>query len=113
DRDESSIVGIEHPMQPTRQLFYTTVVLDIAAAVIALMVNVPFAIAFIVYIICSRLYSYRGIRLKRFAVWGYLTVIINQGALTFWMVYVGANADATTTFPWVACIAAAFLIGGF
>jgi len=113
DRDESSIGGIEHPMQPTRQLFYTTVVLDIAAALISFIVSVPFAIAFLVYIICSRLYSYRGIRLKRFAVWGYLTVIINQGALTFWMVYVGANADATTPFPWIACIAAAFLIGGF
>src|SRR5919205_82677 len=113
DRDESSIGGIEHPMQPTRQLFYTTVVLDIIAILIAFMVSVPFAIAFLVYIICSRLYSYRGIRLKRFAVWGYLTVILNQGALTFWMVYVGANADKDTPFPWIACVAAAFLIGGF
>lgn len=113
DRDESSIGGIERPMQPTRQLFYTTVVLDMAAALISFVICVPFAIAFIVYIICSRLYSYRHIRLKRFAVWGYLTVIINQGALTFWMVYVGTNANKATPFPWIACVAAAFLIGGF
>src|SRR5438270_8351684 len=79
DRDESSIGGIEHPMQPTRQLFYTTVVLDIAAALISFVISMPFAVAFIVYIICSRLYSYRRIRLKRFAVLGYLIVIINQG----------------------------------
>jgi 1,4-dihydroxy-2-naphthoate octaprenyltransferase len=113
DRDESSIGGIEHPMQPTKQLFYTTVVLDIAALFISLLVSLPFAIAFLIYIVFSRLYSYRRIRLKRFAVWGYLTVIINQGALTFWMVYNGANAGAATPFPWIACIAAAFLIGGF
>ncbi|TKK70400.1 prenyltransferase [Ilyomonas limi] len=113
DRDESSIGGIEHPMQPTKQLFYTTVVLDIAAALLSFIISVPFAIAFIIYIICSRLYSYRKIRLKRFAVGGYLTVIINQGALTFWMVYNGANTNTTTPFPWIACLAAAFLIGGF
>lgn len=113
DRDESSIGGIEHPMQPTRQLFYATVILDVAAALLSFMVSIPFAIAFIIYIICSRLYSYRGIRLKQFPVWGYFTVIINQGALTFWMVYVGASADTATPFPWIACIAAAFLIGGF
>jgi 1,4-dihydroxy-2-naphthoate octaprenyltransferase len=113
DRDESSIGGIEHPMQPTRQLFYTTIVLDITAALLAFMVNVSFALFFLVYIICSRLYSYRGIRLKRFPVWGYLTVILNQGALTFSMVYVGANSNAAAPFPWIACVAAAFLIGGF
>jgi 1,4-dihydroxy-2-naphthoate polyprenyltransferase len=113
DKDESSIGGIEHPMQPTKQLFYTTIVLDITAVLLSFIISVPFAIAFIIYIIFSRLYSYRKIRLKRFAVWGYLTVIINQGALTFWMVYNGANTNTTTPFPWIACIAAAFLIGGF
>ena len=29
DRDETAIGGLEKPMQPTRQLFYTTVFMDI------------------------------------------------------------------------------------
>ncbi len=68
---------------------------------------------FFIYIVCSRLYSYRGIRLKKFPVIGYLTVVINQGALTFFMVYHGADINLTTTIPWSGIVAAAFLIGGF
>ncbi len=113
DRDETPVGGIASPLQPTRQLFYTTVVLDVLAVVLSFIISVPFAIAFIVYVVCSRLYSYRGVRLKRFAIAGYLTVIINQGALTFWMVYTGANTVSSADFPHIACTAAAFLIGGF
>jgi 1,4-dihydroxy-2-naphthoate octaprenyltransferase len=65
------------------------------------------------YILCSRAYSNRRIRLKRFPVTGYLTVILNQGALVFCMVYYGASKAATLPFPWLPAIAAAFLIGGF
>lgn len=113
DRDKGSIGGIEHPLQPTRQLFYTTVLLDVAAVLLSFMVSLPFALGLVVYIIFSRLYSYRGIRLKQFPVWGYITVVLNQGALTFWMVYIGAGDGTSGAFPWIACIAAAFLIGGF
>jgi 1,4-dihydroxy-2-naphthoate octaprenyltransferase len=59
------------------------------------------------------MYSYRGIRLKRFPIIGYITVILNQGALTFWMVYHGAHLYQTASVPWHGIAAAAFLIGGF
>lgn len=113
DRDEESIGGLEHPLQPTQQLFYTTIILDVAGSLLAWLAGWQFAVGFLVYILFSRLYSYRKIRLKRFAIWGYLTVVFNQGALTFWMVYTGAGENSGVSFPWVACIAAAFLIGGF
>lgn len=113
DRDTSSIGGIKNPMQPTKQLFYVTVVMDVVAACISLLISTWFAAVFVVYIICSRLYSYRGIRLKRFAVLGYLTVIINQGAITFFMVFHGASKNLRTDIPWDGVVAAAFLIGGF
>ncbi len=113
DRDETPIGGIANPMQPTRQLFYATIVLDITALVLSFFVNVDFTAAIVVYILFSRAYSYRKIRLKQYPIIGYLTVILNQGALTFWMVYKGAKADGISTFPIVACIAATFLIGGF
>lgn len=113
DRDTTSIGGIKNPMQPTKQLFVATVVMDVIAGCISFFISKWFAVAFITYIICSRLYSYRGIRLKRFAILGYLTVIINQGAVTFFMVYHGADINLNTVIPWQGLIAAACLIGGF
>jgi len=113
DRDTGSIGGVENPMLPTKQLFYVTVVMDILAATISLFISFPFAMALIVYIVCSRLYSYRGIRLKQFPIIGYLTVIVNQGAVIFFMVYHGAGSHLTTQLPWYGLTASGFLIGGF
>ena len=113
DRDEESIGGIEKPMQPTRELFIVTVVMDIIAACLSFLVSRWFALALIIYIISSRLYSYRGIRLKRFPFIGYLIVVLNQGALTFFMVYHGVSSSASLNVPIELLLAATFLIGGF
>ena len=113
DRDEDSIGGIEKPMQPTHQLFKVTIILDVIAAALSFIISQWFAVAFIFYIISSRLYSYRGIRLKQYAIPGYLTVILNQGALTFFMVYHGATSGLPTVVPWHGLLASTFLIGGF
>ncbi len=113
DRDEDSIGGIANPMQPTKELFYVTIFMDVVSSALSFLVSWGFGLAYIFYIVCSRLYSYRGIRLKRFAILGYLTVVINQGALTFAMVYYGATQIASTAIPWHGIVAASFLIGGF
>jgi 1,4-dihydroxy-2-naphthoate octaprenyltransferase len=113
DRDVDSIGGIEKPMEPSRQLYYVTVIMDVCAALLSFIISKYFAAAFIFYIICSRLYSYRGIRLKRFAIIGYLTVIINQGALTFFIVYHSASSSLSLNAPLHGTLAAIFLIGGF
>lgn len=113
DRDEESIGGIKKPLQPTRQLFFTSVVMDIVAIASSFIISGLFAGCVITYIICSRLYSYRGVRLKQYPLLGYLTVVINQGSLTFFMVYHGVDANLTNHMTWLGLIAAAFLIGGF
>ena len=113
DRDVESIGGLEKPMMPTRQLYFVTVFLDVAAILASLLVSTWFSVAVLLYIVCSRLYSYRGIRLKQYPITGYLIVIINQGALTFFMVYHGAGNIATMEIPWEGVVTAAFLIGGF
>ena len=113
DRDTESIGGIEKPMQPTKELFYTTVAMDVAGIILSFLIAWWFACSLLVYIICSRMYSYRGIRLKRFPVIGYLTVITNQGALIFAMVYFAAESNTDTPFPFIALTASSFLIGGF
>lgn len=113
DRDEDSIGGIEKPLQPTKELFFVTITMDVIAAALSFIISIWFAIAFIFYIFCSRLYSYRGVRLKQYAIAGYLTVIINQGALTFFMVYHGATSTLPLDAPWHGLLASSFLIGGF
>jgi 1,4-dihydroxy-2-naphthoate octaprenyltransferase len=113
DRDTGSIGGIEKPPLPSRQLYRTTIVLDITAIVLGFIVDPVFGWVMPLYIGASKAYSYRGIRLKKFPVTGYLTVIIFQGALTFWLVYYGSNADHSLTVPWQGMVIAALLIGGF
>jgi len=113
DRDTESIGGIEKPMLPTQQLFYTSIVLDTIAVAISFLVDIWFVIAIIAYILASRAYSYRGIRLKKYPIIGYLTVIIFQGAVTFFMVYHGSSADKTFNIPFEGMVASSLLIGGF
>ena len=113
DRDETAIGGLEKPMQPTRQLFYTTVFMDIIAITLSLVVSIYFFAGILLYILASRAYSYRGIRLKKYPVIGYLTVVIFQGAATFWLVYHGSNLNFILNVPWQTMLAASLLIGGF
>ncbi|MCW3086894.1 MAG: 1,4-dihydroxy-2-naphthoate octaprenyltransferase [Sediminibacterium sp.] len=113
DRDTDSIGGLEHPMAPEKELFYVTIAMDATAIALSLLVSVFFTSLLVCYIICSRLYSYRGIRLKQFPVLGYMTVILNQGGLMFLMVYHGSSATPVLQWPWLGMAAACFLIGGF
>lgn len=113
DRDVESIGGLKKPMPPEKELFHVTIAMDILAIVLSFLVSVLFAGLLICYILCSRLYSYRGVRLKQYPIIGYLTVILNQGGLMFLMVYQGASAIRLPALPWPGMMAACFLIGGF
>jgi 1,4-dihydroxy-2-naphthoate polyprenyltransferase len=113
DRDEESVGGILHPMQPTRQLFYLTVLMDCLAIFAGLLISVPFSVLLLMYILASRAYSYRGIRLKKYPVLGYLTVVIFQGAVVFFMTYHGSSMNKTIEVPILPMIGSSLLIAGF
>jgi len=113
DRDTESIGGLEKPPPPSRQLYVVTIVLDLTALALSFFIGALFAFVITVYIAASKAYSYRGIRLKKYPVIGYLTVIIFQGALTFWLVYFGSNAIYSTAVPWQGIVVCTLLIGGF
>ncbi len=113
DRDTQSIGGLEKPPPPSRQLYLTTIVMDITAILLGFMVDSVFGLLMPLYIGASKAYSYRAIRLKQYPVIGYLTVIIFQGAFTFWLVYYGSNAENTLSVPWQGMVICALLIGGF
>ena len=113
DRDEGSIGGLKSPLQPTRQLFYVSLFMDVLALILGFFVSVYFVVAAFIYILASRAYSARSVRLKKYPIAGFLTVIICQGALVFFMVYHGSHSLLSLHVPTLGMISASLLIGGF
>ena len=113
DRDTESIGGLEKPPLPSRQLFLITIVLDIVGVLLSFLISPWFGCGMLLYIGASKAYSYRGIRLKKYPFIGYLTVIIFQGAATFWLVYHGSSMQQTLMVPWQGMMICFLLIGGF
>ncbi len=113
DRDTTPIGGLKNPKQPTRLLFYVTVFMDVFAIFLSLLISYLFATGIFLYILASRAYSYRKIRLKQYPILGYLTVVIFQGAVTFLLVYCGSSSNPGLKIPVLAMSASSLLIGGF
>jgi 1,4-dihydroxy-2-naphthoate octaprenyltransferase len=113
DRDEESIGGIRAPLQPTKQLYWTSVIMDVLAVALSFVISLWFVSGIAAYILASRAYSYRGIRLKKYPVAGYVTVMVCQGALTFFLVYHGCSGDKTLEAPLAGMLVSSLLIGGF
>lgn len=64
DRDEGSIGGLKTPLQPTRQLLYASMIMDLLALLLGLFISPYFVLATGLYILASRAYSARSVRLK-------------------------------------------------
>jgi hypothetical protein len=115
DRDESPIGGLEEPPLPTKQLFYLTLYLDVCAILLSfLLVNLLFAFCILVYILASRAYSSRQVRLKKYPFIGFLVVVTFQGAFTFIMSSVGlTNLPFSFTYSnLLILLATSFQIAG-
>ena len=112
DRDTDSIGGLKNPPLPDRSLFFITLMMDVAGLIWAACLGWIFAALLLAYVLASRAYSWRGIRLKRFPVIGFLTVFIFQGAGTLLCIQSGINPDLPLFYlPWEAPLVASFLIG--
>lgn len=85
DRDEGSIGGLKYPPKVTLNLYYATLLMDITALLLGLLISVYFSLLMLVFIIMSRAYSYRDIRLKKYPFIGFLTVFIFQGGFVYLM----------------------------
>ena len=113
DRDEGSVGGLKTPLAPTRQLLYVSLGMDLSAILLGLFISKTFALATAIYILASRAYSARSIRLKKYPILSYLLVVFCQGALIFFMVYHGSHPLFSTDVPTLGMISASLLIGGF
>lgn len=109
DQDEGSIGGLKHPPKANRSLYYLTIVLDAMAILFSLWLDMQFALGIFAYILASRAYSYRGIRLKKYPLAGYLTVVFFQGFFTF---YICSRIFGAPEHTLLAATACSFLIAG-
>lgn len=95
DKDTTPIGGLQHPPMATRSLLYVTLIMDCVALLLSyLFVNKIFALAVLLYILASRAYSAKQIRLKKYPLLGFFVVIIFQGGFTYYMCSL-----AITEFP--------------
>ena len=86
DRDEGSVGLIKNPLPIPKQLFTITILFDLLAFIACSFIDYSTTILLAIYIIASRLYSWRRVRLKKYPILGFMTVFICQGALVFYMV---------------------------
>ena len=111
DKDQTPIGGLKNPLQPTEQLFRISLLMDIAAVIISFFISKVLALGILFYILASRAYSYRRIRLKQYPVTGFLTVFIFQGAVIFFIVYYACSMNENISVPIIPCIVSSLLIG--
>jgi 1,4-dihydroxy-2-naphthoate octaprenyltransferase len=113
DRDTGPIGGLAAPPLPTRQLLHVVNVFDTLAILLSAFVNIAFIVFVTLYIIASRLYSKRDIRLKQYPIIGFLIVFIFQGAWVFCANVFALSSPALFDNTSVLCsaLATSFFIG--
>ena len=90
DKDEESVGGLEKPPMPTKKLYYLTLAMDAFAILLSVIfISSLFARCIFLYMLASRAYSSKEIRLKKYPYIGFLIVVIFQGAFTYYTCYVG------------------------
>jgi 1,4-dihydroxy-2-naphthoate octaprenyltransferase len=85
DRDTGSIGGLKYPPKVNRNLYNVTLLMDMVAVISGLLISWSFSLFVLIFILISRAYSYRNVRLKQYAVTGFLTVFLFQGAFVYMM----------------------------
>ena len=117
DQDTESIGGLERPPLPPQSLLYITLIMDIVGVAVSWwLVNATFTTMIFGYILASRAYSSRAIRLKKYPVISFLVVFLFQGGYTFIMVIIGTTSlsliDVFNTPLFFAAIISSLMIGG-
>lgn len=83
DRDTSSIGLIKHPPLVSKKLLYTVNIMDVAAVLSGLLISITFSLLLAGFIIMSRAYSYRKVRIKKYPVLSFIIVSVFQGGWVY------------------------------
>ncbi len=117
DRDEGSIGGLKRPPQVTQHLWHVVLLFDFLAVAFSLLLSPVFAVLVALYLLVSKAYSYKGIRLKKYPVLSTVVVTLFQGAFTYGMVQIGAGLLPAEVLQlpnaWFALVSTLFLCGSY
>ncbi len=111
DQDTGPIGGVEFPEKVPQSVGRATLLVDALAVGLSFLIRPLFAACIALYIILSRLYSYRGVRLKKYPLAGYLTVALSQGALVYFASYTAISGKDTA--PVWGLVVSTLLLGAF
>jgi len=113
DKDEGPIGVLKAPPKPTQLLLQVSNTMDCIAILLSVFVNIGFALFVIAFIVVSRLYSNRIVRLKKYPVVSFLIVCLCQGSGVFCGNVIGlSSADLFSNVSVVySAIACFFFIG--
>jgi 1,4-dihydroxy-2-naphthoate octaprenyltransferase len=79
DQDEGPIGGLEHPPQAPDSLRYISLGMDVLAVILGFWLHWGAALGLLTYMVASRAYSHRALRLKKYPLAGFFTVVFFQG----------------------------------
>lgn len=98
DRDDTPIGGLKNPPKVSLNLLYVTILFDVVGIVSGLFISFYFSLLVLVFVLMSHAYSYRGLRLKKYPVIGFLTVFIFQGGFVYLIALTSTTNAPLTTF---------------
>ncbi|PCH97161.1 MAG: prenyltransferase [Bacteroidetes bacterium] len=117
DRDTSSIGGLENPPEVNSHLFKIVVVFDLLSICCSYLISPIFSALVLVYMIVSKAYSFKKIRLKKYPFLGAASVVIFQGAFTFLTIQYGVGITETDLISSsnlsLALVSTLFLLGSY
>jgi 1,4-dihydroxy-2-naphthoate octaprenyltransferase len=116
DNDLGSVGGLKKPPPKNAKMLVLANLLDGSALLLTACIDFYFTAMVIGYILASRLYSYRRIRLKQYAVLGFFVIFIFQGAFTLYLSVYGSSPQLPLSLDFLktwsfAALATSFQIG--
>ncbi len=112
DNDTESIGGLKNPPKPSKNLFYASFIFDCIGLALCLYLSLTFALLIMLYVLASRAYSFKGIRLKKYPFASWITVSFFQGSYLFAILYFFLSSNVQLTlFPSFIFFVPSLLIG--
>lgn len=114
DQDTGSIGGIKSPPKVPKAMFFISLILDsIGILLVYFWVPNPVAsLLALLYVLASRAYSYRKIRIKKYPVLGFLHVSIFQGVVIFLLTSITAGSTILYGMEFIVSLCMAFALVG-
>ena len=112
DNDTESIGGLKNPPKATKNLFYASFIFDLVGLILCFFVSMAFALLIMLYVLASRAYSFKGIRLKKYPFASWITVSFFQGSYLYAVLLLFLTNDLKMeTFPSFIFFVPSLLIG--